>query len=316
MDSPARHPIQVAASRSGLNVDLIRAWERRYQAVTPQRSDSQRRLYRDEDIERLRLLAQATRAGRRIGDIAQLPTDKLQELIQTDEVARNDVPWQPSARPNTEIVGAYFEQCVAAVNDLNPEHLQQTLQEAEETLEEPFMQEDLIAPLVQHIQDECRQGSLRYAQKRMADNIIQSHLVHYATCPGNGRSNPWRAIVASMTLQEGTLPLLRLGVAVRAYGWSPIYLGHDIAADEVAYAAQRAHAGCITIATGAREDSLLPNELRKLRAALDADHPILLHGTHLNSYEVIVEEANITLLQTYGALRMELRRIQQASAPS
>jgi len=68
-----QHPIQVAARRSGLTSDVIRAWERRYRAVEPGRSATNRRLYSDDDVERLLLLGQVTRAGRRIGDVAGLP---------------------------------------------------------------------------------------------------------------------------------------------------------------------------------------------------------------------------------------------------
>ena len=40
-----RHPIQVVATRTGLSKDVIRIWERRYQAITPGRSDPGRRGY-------------------------------------------------------------------------------------------------------------------------------------------------------------------------------------------------------------------------------------------------------------------------------
>ena len=65
-----RHPIQVAARRAGLSPHVLRAWEKRYgDVVAPGRSAGGRRLYSDADIERLRLLHEATRAGRRIGDV-------------------------------------------------------------------------------------------------------------------------------------------------------------------------------------------------------------------------------------------------------
>jgi hypothetical protein len=45
-----RHPIGVVSRRTGLGQDVIRAWERRYGAVVPQRTDTGRRLYTDEDV--------------------------------------------------------------------------------------------------------------------------------------------------------------------------------------------------------------------------------------------------------------------------
>ncbi len=65
------HPIQVAAARTGLSPHVIRVWERRYGAVKPERGDSKRRLYSDEEIERLTLLRNATQAGHPISTIAR-----------------------------------------------------------------------------------------------------------------------------------------------------------------------------------------------------------------------------------------------------
>src|SRR6476646_793213 len=83
--SPAiLHPIQIVTRRTGLSADVLRVWEKRYAVVTPVRSESGRRLYSDTDIERLRLLVQATRAGRAIGQVAALPTSALVSLLEDE----------------------------------------------------------------------------------------------------------------------------------------------------------------------------------------------------------------------------------------
>ena len=71
------HPIQVVTRRTGVSADVLRVWEKRYAVVTPVRSPSGRRLYSDADIERLRLLVQAKRTGRTIGQIAALSAAAL-----------------------------------------------------------------------------------------------------------------------------------------------------------------------------------------------------------------------------------------------
>ena len=311
------HPIQVAARRSGLSVELIRAWERRYHAVTPSRTRNQRRLYRDEDIERLRLLARATDAGRRIGDIARLSTGELQAMVEGDEQAAVLVPTLSSSRPRTDAVMEYFDRCIEAIDVLDPERLAKTLSDAEKNLAELFMQEDLVAPLIQHMQDECRNGTLRMAQKHMAEGVIRGHLLNYATCPGTGSA--FRVVVAGGRTGADELPLLRLAVATRAYGWRPVFLGSGLSADEVAYAAERSRALCTAIAAHPADDALLPNELRKLRRAIPENHPILLHGPNLGLFEAVIDDTQIIPTQTFGELRLALGRMQldaQADAGS
>ncbi|MEM6457029.1 MAG: MerR family transcriptional regulator [Acidobacteriota bacterium] len=87
-DKPPRHPIGVVARRTGLKPDLIRAWERRYGAVAPGRSQTRRRIYSDADIQRLILLKEATEGGRGISQVAHLDDDALRDLLSKDQAFR------------------------------------------------------------------------------------------------------------------------------------------------------------------------------------------------------------------------------------
>lgn len=79
------HPIAVVAQRTGLSRDVLRVWERRYDAVSPSRSAGGQRLYSDANIERFRLLSAATEHGRSIGQVAALSNERLAALIDEDE---------------------------------------------------------------------------------------------------------------------------------------------------------------------------------------------------------------------------------------
>ena len=81
------HPIRVVAKRTGLSPHVIRAWEKRYEAVRPTRTPTGRRVYSNEDLERLMLLRQATLLGRSIGQIAKVPTEELRAIVEEDEAA-------------------------------------------------------------------------------------------------------------------------------------------------------------------------------------------------------------------------------------
>lgn len=76
------HPIQVVSRLTGLSPHVIRVWEKRYGAVRPRRTGTNRRQYSDAEVERLRLLARATDAGHKIGMIARLELPALADLVQ------------------------------------------------------------------------------------------------------------------------------------------------------------------------------------------------------------------------------------------
>ena len=75
------YPIQVVVRETGLTAHVLRVWERRYRAVVPQRTDTQRRVYSDEDVERLKLLRQLTLMGHPIGSVANLPREELKARV-------------------------------------------------------------------------------------------------------------------------------------------------------------------------------------------------------------------------------------------
>ena len=310
MASPNLHPIQVAARRSGLKVDTIRIWERRYGAVKPKRDKNRRRHYRDEDIERLRLLANATQAGRRISDLASLPTTRLAELVEEDEKASLQIPADKPARPRTESVMEYFDGCLEAVEALNPTRLSRVLSRAGKLLAEPTAQEELIVPLIQHVRDECRQNHMRMAHELMLLSVIRAYMMRYACPPDLDAESPPRAVVAGLLRQADDLPLLRLAVAARAYGWHPVYLGADLAADEIAWTAAKSSALCTMTACNSPQLDLLPNELRKIRRAAPPDHPILLFGANAALFKSVIDEESLIPVPELVSLRIILNRVR------
>src|SRR3954471_23539797 len=74
------YPIRAVAKITGLSLDTLRAWERRYKAVVPERSDRGRQ-YGAADVERLLLLSQLVNKGHAIGGIASLADEDLKKLL-------------------------------------------------------------------------------------------------------------------------------------------------------------------------------------------------------------------------------------------
>ena len=79
-ETAVRYPIGVAARLTGIQVETLRVWERRYSVVGPQVSATGRRLYASADLERLRLIKQLVDSGHPISSVASVPSEKLLEL--------------------------------------------------------------------------------------------------------------------------------------------------------------------------------------------------------------------------------------------
>ena len=96
--------IAAVAKRTGLATPNIRMWEKRHQAVVPARTDTNRRLYSAEDIERLILMKQLTDRGHSISTIAGLTLLQLSERCD-QELASADKESDPSSRKSFMTIG-------------------------------------------------------------------------------------------------------------------------------------------------------------------------------------------------------------------
>ncbi len=81
MSERGEYRIGTVSKLTGVDPHTIRAWERRYRAIVPRRTDGGTRLYGDGDVHRLRLLKAVTDAGDAIGVVANLSDGDLRARL-------------------------------------------------------------------------------------------------------------------------------------------------------------------------------------------------------------------------------------------
>ena len=120
----AHHAIKAVVHRTGLTAHVIRIWEKRYGAVAPDRTGTNRRLYSEAQIERLSLLREATQAGHSISQVAKLPTEKLRQL--TAQAASPNRPATGIHHPPSA-TSSFLDESIAAVKALDAPRLEASL---------------------------------------------------------------------------------------------------------------------------------------------------------------------------------------------
>lgn len=88
----ARYTVKQVADLTGVAPATLRAWERRYAVVEPQRSSSRYRLYDDTDVRRLSRMAQLVRGGSPASLAATQVRGEAAEQEGTVEVRSADGP--------------------------------------------------------------------------------------------------------------------------------------------------------------------------------------------------------------------------------
>ena len=320
------HPIKVVARRVGLSPHVIRMWEKRYQAVMPQRTPTQRRIYSDADVERLMLLCRAISAGRSIGQIAQLPTKKLLALVSADEAAalahqqgdrENRAPLSPPRQVHTN--GERMTQqestvsvatCLAAVEHLDTEALESALAHAAVTLGQTALIEQVIIPLLYKIGELWRDGELRVAHEHLASAVVRTFLgnVKGSCIPSSVAPN---LVVATPVGQMHELGALVVAATAVSEGWRVTYLGTNLPAEEIAGAAQQSQARAVALSlVYPTDDPRVRGELEHLRRYLAREIAILVGGRASEHYEDVLRTVGATRLDDMRSLRTYLETLR------
>jgi DNA-binding transcriptional MerR regulator len=220
----AHQAIKVVARRTGLSAHVIRIWEKRYGAVEPARTGTNRRLYSEEQIERLGLLRDITRAGHSIGLVAKLRTEELRKLAA-------EASGDKSAGAPTKGAGAtpLLGECIAAVKTLDSGKLEEALKHAATALGAQGLLQRVIAPLAQTIGDLWRDGSITAAHEHFASAVIRIFLGHAAK-PFAGMEGAPVLLVATPSGQLHELGALLVGATASNLGWHVTYLGASLPA--------------------------------------------------------------------------------------
>jgi MerR family transcriptional regulator, light-induced transcriptional regulator len=292
-----RHPIRVVAERTGLTPDLIRAWENRYQVVEPYRTDTGHRLYSDEQVERLRVLRQATLGGRSIGQVASLSTRELGGLVREDEAGRARAPRVPEPKEFSPDTGVLIEQALEATRALDPERLDEILRRGALALGTASFIRDLAAPLFRLVGDLWHAGELRPAQEHLASAGVRK-ILDWLALGSRGRGDRPRLVLGTPAGERHEMGALLATAAADSKGWDVVYLGPDLPADEIAFAAIRTEARAVALsAVYAPDTEALEAEMRELRERLPPQVLLLVGGAAAQALGLKAEEIGLIHLE-------------------
>lgn len=101
------------ARLTGIPVETLRVWERRYNVVGPRQSATGRRQYAPEEVTRLTVIKRLVDSGYAIGSIAALGLDQLQSLLQQASQA----PRKAKRPPTTPVEDAMQPLRLAVVGE-------------------------------------------------------------------------------------------------------------------------------------------------------------------------------------------------------
>ncbi len=315
METPG-HYIKVVVRRTGLSAHVIRVWEKRYQAVVPARTATNRRLYSDEDIARLQWLQQAVQAGQSIGRIARLPTPELVKLVRAEQAAA-PLPPRPTAGEGAEKdAGEFLERALVAVQALDAVLLEEQLVRASIALSQRHLFQEVIQPLMERVGQMWQEGTLRVADEHMASAVVRSFIGNMRASFQISEAAP-HVVASTPAGQLHEIGALLAAVVATAEGWNSTFLGPNLPAEEIARAAAQKGAKAVLLSIiYPGDDPHLGGELTKLRRLLSDDIALLVGGRAAQHYRPFLNQAKVVTLANLNDLRDSLSLLRQETIPT
>ncbi len=291
--------IGALSAATGVPVETIRTWERRYGFPVAERKPSGHRVYPLTTVPRLRLIAQALTRGHRAAEVVPAPESVLESLL----AAVPPAPARPGRPPSPPSTPADSADLLDAVRAFDAERLKRILQAEWARLGPMEFLERRAAPFLAAVGNGWASGALDIRHEHFASACLGDFLRAVRMPLDDRATGP----VAALTTLPGELHGLGLQMSALVFalaGWRVLLLGVDTPVDQVAALAREAPIAAVGLSgaePGGREAA---EALEALRRRLPRRIPLLVGGT---GAPPLSGQAGIEVLESLTALERWIR---------
>ncbi|MDF2663219.1 MAG: hypothetical protein K0Q94_6010 [Paenibacillus sp.] len=226
--------IKTVVKLTGIPAVTIRAWENRYGAVDPERTEGGHRLYSERDVDDLRWLKRAMEEK----DITISQAARLLKQAKEErrEPATASMTVSAEAETEAEVPRGTFELLKIPLYDAL---VQYRTEEANRLIDRGFalyayedMFHHVLVPILHQVGDEWESGKISVAQEHFVSNMIyQRFHAFFRVLPIHG--NLPRAVAFCPSGEQHQLGLLLFVLYLRRQGMEVLYMGADTPLDGV-----------------------------------------------------------------------------------
>jgi MerR family transcriptional regulator, light-induced transcriptional regulator len=225
------YKIGTLARECGISPHLLRAWERRYNLLNPNRGPGRQRLFNNDDLLLLRYLSAAIKDGARIGELAALGRKRLLIEAHGKNVPVDVIfPAGTKEDPPAAFLTHHAEQLVAAAENVDGPGLGAVLATTQMELSTDKVVYEIILQAMQQVGAACLAGTTGIAGEHLISNLVEQYLkdaIETAHKSAVADSRPV-AICCCFPGEEHRIGLLTVAYALARQGWRVVFLGSSM----------------------------------------------------------------------------------------
>ena len=271
------YPIRAVSELTGVNAVTLRAWERRYGLIRPERTPKGHRLYSQNDI-----------------DTIQQILDELGKGIAISRVAEA-LQMQPAAKTtDADVWMRYQARMIEAISRFDENVLDATYNEAMSLYPVDIVTRQLLTPLLKQLGERWQTSQGSVAEEHFFSVFMRNKLgarFHHRNIRNTGPC----LIAACLPGEHHEFGLLLFALSAHARGYRLILLGADMPLTELPYVIQRTQSDGIVLSGSVLLDSdMFKDQLRQLTQT--SNLPIFVGGQVAANYREMIDNCSATPL--------------------
>lgn len=249
------YPIRIVSEVTGVNAITLRAWERRYGLIKPQRTPKGHRIYSEDDIHRIQQVVGLLHRG--------VPVSRVRGLLDKQEPPSETEIEAVSGEDTGEQWENYRQRFLKIVRAFDLRQLDHLHREVLSLYPQTMANRQLIRPLLEELR-QIGEGLVaasaeyhffhQYLINRLGANLLQEQL----------RARGVKLTLAGTEGEKESFDLLELALSLVLHGYQVNLLGSHLKLDALPLAAMRSESQAIVLLWPEASDDTLSQRVAAL----------------------------------------------------
>jgi len=279
-----RFPIRVLAEKTSVGTSTLRAWERRYGLLHPERTPKGHRLYCNLDTKRVLKIIDLLNDGHTLPSIAKMlsventSTASINLYDPLYEPKKSELSPSIANTAMTSLWDEYIKSTLEATADFNVERIDALYNEASSLYPVDMVTDRLIQPTIAILGNRWKEHPQSgVGEEHFYTSWLKNRLgarFHHTYSQARGA----RIICACIPGSFHEIGLMLFALSALARGYRVLYFGADLPLDQLPHITQRSAAKAVVLGAQTRMDDNVNKELTALVKELNT--PLFIGGSN------------------------------------
>lgn len=284
------YPIRAISELTGVPTTTLRAWERRYGLLKPDRTAKGHRLYSGEDIDLVKEIVKLLKSNHTISEATRIVRNPELKTISSAEVEGH---W-----------AVYQRRMLKSIENFNEQNLDTTYNEALSIYPVDMVTQEVILPVLSTLGERWQDREAGIAEEHFFSAFLRNKLgarLHHES----HRSRGSKILVSCLPGEFHELGILLFCIAAIGHGYQILYLGNNMPPLQLLKVVERTDVSAILL-SGTRADiwqDEVETELKKNIKSMKI--PVMFGGEISDVYKEKLESLGAYVLGSDHVMAME-----------